>query len=204
MEGSELFSQWKYARILAGSLFALAVLMAADEIPLPLPRRPALAMTLFGGVLIVGFIENILPLYLVFPETWLQDYQPPVGIAARLWGIIFVSLGFILAIGGLVAWTSPGWLEGYLFESPNGQGLVVAIVGMLVLVRGLLFALDPGTGESGLRRILALLPGKVWGVLLVLLGLALMAAGWLRIAAPDLTTQFIQSLISPFPTPPLP
>jgi hypothetical protein len=204
MEDLELFSQWKYARLLAGVLFALAALMAADGIPLPIARRPALAIALFGGVLIVGFGENILPLYLVFPKDWLQDYQPPVGMAARLWGIIFVSLGFILAIGGLVAWISPGWLERYMLESPNGQGLVVAIAGMLVLARGLLFALDPGLGGSGLRRILALLPGRVWGIILVLLGVVLMAAGWLRIVAPELTSQFIHGLIPPFPTPPLP
>lgn len=199
-----MITRQKYLRAAALAFLVIGALLVAEEIPLPLPRPEALAAAFFGAAVVVAFIENILPLYLIFPDWAGKQVEVPGGLAERLWGMILISIGFIMIFAGLVEWFFPGWLGRYLLDSPSGQGLAIFVAGMLILLRGAIYVLASEDSGGQFTRILANLSGQAFGVLLIVLGFGLVGIGWLRIADPGLISTFVRGLIPPVPTPPIP
>lgn len=194
----------KYLRAAALVFLIVGALLASEDVPLPLPRPEALAAVFFGTAVVVAFVENILPLNLIFPDWVAEQGELPRGLAERLWGMILVSIGFIMIFAGLAEWLSPGWLERYLLDSQGGQGLAVFVAGMLILLRGAIYVLNSAEDGGQITRILAILSARAFGVLLIVFGLGLVEIGWLRIVDPGLISTFVRGLIPPVPTPPIP
>jgi small neutral amino acid transporter SnatA (MarC family) len=163
-----------------------------------------LAAVFFGAAVVVAFVENILLLNLIFPDWAGEQAELSGGLAERLWGMILVSIGFIMIFAGLAEWFFPGWLGRYLLDSPSGQGLAIFVVGMFILLRGAIYVLVSQDSEGQFSRILANLSGRAFGLLLIFLGLGLVGLGWLRIADQELVSTFVRGLIPAIPTPPIP
>lgn len=199
-----MITRQRYLRAAALAFLVIGALLASEEIRWPLPRSEALAAAFFGAAVVVAFIENILPLSLIFPDWAGKQVEVPGGLAERLWGMILISIGFIMIFAGLVEWFFPGWLERYLLDSPKGQGLAIFVAGMILLLRGAIYVLVLGGSGRQFSRILANLSSRAFGVILIVLGLGLVGIGGLRIVAPGLVAAFIHGLIPPVPTPPLP
>jgi hypothetical protein len=199
-----MITRQKYLRAAALGFLIMGVLLASEDVPLPLPRPEALAAVFFGAAVVVAFIENILPLNLIFPDWALEQVESSGGLAERLWGMILLSIGFIMIFAGLAEWFSPGWLGRYLLDSPSGQGLVIFVVGILILMRGAIYVLVSQDSGGQFTRVLANLSSRAFGVLLIILGLGLVGLGWLRIADLGLISTFVRGLIPAIPTPPIP
>jgi hypothetical protein len=199
-----MITRQKYLRTTALAFLIIGALLASEEIPLPLPRPDALAAAFFGAAVVLAFIENILPLNLISPDLAAEQVAGPGGLAERLWGMILVSIGFIMIFSGLVEWLFPGWLGRYLLDSPSGQGLAIFVAGILILLRGAIYVLVSQDSGGQFTRILANLSGRAFGMLLIALGFGLVGIGWLRIADPGLISTFVRGLIPPVPTPPIP
>ncbi len=199
-----MITRQKYLRTAALGFLIIGALLASEDIPLPLPRPEALAAAFFGAAVVVAFIENILPLNPIFPDWAVEQVESSGGLAERLWGMILLSIGFLMIFAGLAEWFSPGWLGRYLLDSPSGQGLAIFVAGMLILLRGAIYVLVSQDSGGQFSRILANLSGRAFGVLLIVLGFGLVGIGWLRIADPGLISTFVRGLIPPVPTPPIP
>ena len=199
-----MITRQKYLRVAALGFLIMGVLLVSEDVPLPLPRPEALAAAFFGAAVVVAFIENILPLNLIFPDWALEQVESSGGLAERLWGMILLSIGFLVIFAGLAEWFSPGWLARYLLDSPSGQGLAIFVAGMLILLRGAIYVLVSQDSAGQFSRILANLSSRAVGVLLIVLGFGLVGIGWLRIADPGLISTFVRGLIPPVPTPPIP
>ena len=199
-----MITRQKYLRAAALAFLILGALLVPEDIPLPLPRPEALAAAFFGAAVVVAFVENILPFNLKFPDLTDEQVAGSGGPAERLWGMILVSVGFIMIFAGLAEWLFPGWLGRYLLDSPSGQGLAIFVAGVLILLRGAIYALVSQDSGGQFSRILANLSSRAFGVLLIVLGFGLVGIGWLRIADPGLISTFVRGLIPPVPTPPIP
>jgi small neutral amino acid transporter SnatA (MarC family) len=194
----------KYLRAAALASLIVGALLASEDFPLPVPRPEALAAAFFGAAVVVAFIENILPLNLIFPDWAGERAELSAGMAERLWGMILLSIGFIMIFAGLVEWFFPGWLGRYLLDSPAGQGLAIFVAGMLIFLRGAIYFLASEHSGGPITRTLTSLSARAFGVLLIFLGVGLVGLGWLRIAMPGLISAFVRGLIPPLPTPPVP
>ena len=194
----------KYLRAAALASLIVGALLASEDFSLPVPRPAALAAAFFGAAVVMAFIENILPLNLIFPDWAGERAELSAGLAERLWGMILLSIGFIMLFAGLVEWFFPGWLERYLLDSPGGQGLAIFVAGMLILLRGAIYVLASEHYGGPITRILASLSARAFGVLLIVFGLWLVGIGWLRIVDPGLISTIVRGLVPAVPTPPVP
>lgn len=135
-------------------------------------------MLLRGFVVLIGLIIAIVGIsQAIAPGWWLTSLMPIImGIAVlRVIGIVVIVIGGLLVLAAL--------------SRAVGLSLYVLILGLLMLVIGILLLVDPGLIKSGLEAFIVnrgtgLVATRVAGVIRLLLGIALMYAGWPQVVRP--------------------
>ncbi len=134
----------------------------------------------------------------------MQNWGPgPVerysGLAAQLYGVWFIGVGLGFAVLGVVAITSRGGMEGFwkaVASTPQGWGLVVIAIGLLVAVRGVIRILAGTAGvDYGLPGGVAGTLTRANGALVVLLAAAMVALGILLVLVPGVLRALADHII---------
>lgn len=118
------------------------------------------------------------------------------GLAAQLYGILFIAFALLLYAMIGVIWLYPGGIEAFLnffFGQPWAWGLLLACVGIVAVVNGIIRLM---AGSAGYYQGLADKVVRISGVLPLLFGLLLGLIGLLLIFVPDLVVGLFKQLFA--------
>ncbi len=118
------------------------------------------------------------------------------GLAAKLWGVLFLTFAVMLFILAGVTWFYPGGTEAFLTDflaKPWGWGIILLGVGLTAMTSGFIRLL---AGSAGYYTGLADLVERIGGAIPLLLGLGLATAGMLLIVAPHLTMSAAKQMMT--------
>lgn len=130
------------------------------------------------------------------------------GWPARLWGILFLAFGGFLGVLTVVGLISPGGAEAVwasFLDTPRGFGVLLLGPGAIAIVYGVI-RLIAGTAlpGRGLRAMASNSLERIWGGVVLLLGLGLAGVGLSLIVAPETLLTPINQVLQSIPTPPIP
>jgi hypothetical protein len=118
------------------------------------------------------------------------------GLAAVLWGVLFIAFAILLFILAGVTWRYPGGAQPFLTDflaKPWGWGIILLGIGLTAMTSGFIRLL---AGSAGYYTGLADLVQRISGAIPLLLGLGVATAGLLLIIAPNLTTSVAKQTIT--------
>jgi hypothetical protein len=120
------------------------------------------------------------------------------GLGARLRGTMTFLLGGIIAVGSVLDLLMPGGIAP-LLDTTAGRGLAMLGIGVFAMLFGGIFLLNdaPVVQSPALAFVLAL-PGRIFGAILLLLGMTLIAAGIVAFAAPATAELLVDRLLRSF------
>jgi hypothetical protein len=121
---------------------------------------------------------------------------------ARGWGILFLVFGGFVGLATLVgAETFWAWL----FGTPRGVGVFLFGSGASAIIYGII-RIIAGTAlsGSGLGASVSNFLARLWGVLILLIGLGFVLVGLVLVVAPDVLLTPIHRVLQNVPTPPIP
>jgi hypothetical protein len=169
---------------LALLLLAFVLLFAGTRLGLPLLTN--LGGLSIGAFALVGVLRAIITKKLGF-ETRQRNFgrrEMYTGLAAQLWGILFIAFAFLVFILVGAAWLYPGGAEAFwsgLLGKTWGWGIILLGIGLVLVVNGVIQLL---AGSAGYYQGLADQVERVGGVLPLLFGSGLSVVGVLLIIAP--------------------
>ena len=169
---------------------------AGEKFSLPILTNVALLgvgllMILVGGELIITKRAE----FALGGWAYTQAKETFKGLAAQLWGVLFLGLGLLATLVTLVRWIFPAAASSFwnsLQGTPAGLGLVLTGLGLAAILYGIIRLLAGSAGVdlgrlTGLSNIL----DRMAGAVVVLVGLALAFFGLLLIAAPGVVWAII-------------
>ncbi len=142
-----------------------------------------IGLLIVGVGLIAGAVGTIIERRVSFSDSEQSKTDTTSGIGAAAWGVFFGLLGVgIIALGVIRLMGVGGYVTFCIRERP-GIGLILG--GLLLAVFG--FPSVTGSHEEGgdFLRFLGSVPRRIFGVLIVVVGLAAIALGVVEIARPD-------------------
>jgi hypothetical protein len=121
------------------------------------------------------------------------------GVAAQLWGVIFILFGLGFVFGGVAALFIPEQAQitfDRLFDSAAGWGILITAVGLFVALYGLarLLAGVAAVG-SNVRLRFHDVSYRFLGGFLLLLGIVLIGIGTLLLTAPETLVELVMRLL---------
>jgi hypothetical protein len=161
---------------------------------LPIPMLVNLGLLLIGiGIIIFGIdaIKKRESSYSGGEESITYQYSFR-GFSAVMDGILLVFLGLAAFIAGVIALA--GWQEKVLAYFGEHPGILLIIGGLMLGAYAI--TQISGTQESKLSVLsfLGSLPGRVFGLLLLLAGLAMVLFGGFELLSPDGFDRFFENL----------
>jgi hypothetical protein len=183
----------------AGSMFA------ADQLALP-------ALT-FAGLMLLGLcavlsgIQVVVTRQAFFLPSGSQSLRRRAesysGPAAQLWGVFFVLFGLIFLAVGVLGLRAPGQVFSFVeqaLETPAGWGALLFTGGIFVTLYSLTRILAGGASTgAGIQAQLRDVGYRLFGGVVLLIGLSLLALGFILFTSPETLTGLIQGW---FPTVP--
>ncbi len=137
-------------------------------------------MVLLGVALLLGGLDSVLRReHTTGRDSARIDYR---GTAARAWGVAFLLAGLAVVVAGVVVLAGAGEDAARLLGRRPGIALVPAGLFLLAVGRGMTGSWRRATGEEPPRYVL--MPGRIGGVLVMLVGLAVLLAGLSELVAP--------------------
>jgi hypothetical protein len=112
------------------------------------------------------------------------------GLAAVMDGIFLVFVGLVVFIAGVIA--VAGWQDkalAYLSEHP---GIALAVGGLMLGVYGFTRIFGTQESKNSVFSFLGSVPARIFGVVFLLIGLAMVLLGGFEILSPDGFDQFIE------------
>jgi hypothetical protein len=154
-------------------------------VQLSLPILTNLGTASIGALALVGGVQAIITRRLGF-ETRQRNFgriAMYTGLAAQLWGILFIAFALLVFLLTGIAWLYPGGAEAFwanFLGQPWGWGILLLGIGLAVVVNGVIRLL---AGSAGYFKGLPDLVERISGFIPLLIGLGLASAGlWLIIA----------------------
>jgi hypothetical protein len=179
--------------------FAAAGLMfAADR--LALPALTFAGLTLLGLTAVISGIQVIVTRQAFFLPTGDQSLrrrsESYSGLAAQLWGVMFVLFGLIFILIGVIGFGNPEGAFGFVeqaLETSAGWGALLFIIGVFVTLYGVTRILAGGAHTSGSSTRLRLrdMGYRLFGGILLMVGLLLLALGFILFTSPETLTGLI-------------
>lgn len=176
-----------------------ALAFAGDRLSLPVLTNLALLcigllMALVGGELIV----TKRAVFALGGWTYTQGKEVFEGLAAQLWGVLFLGLGMLAILLTLARWFAPYMLKSYsssLQGTPAGSGLALFGLGVMAVLYGGIRLLAGSAGlDLGALTGLSNFLDRMAGAVVLLVGLGLVLVGFLLIAAPGIVFALIEQL----------
>lgn len=176
-----------------------ALAFAGDRLSLPLLTNLALLcvgllMVLVGGELIV----TKRAVFALGGWTYTQGKEVFEGLAAQLWGVLFLGLGILMILFTLAKWIAPSTTKSYwstLQSTPAGLGLILMGFGAMAVLYGGIRLLAGSAGlDLGLLTGLSNFLDRMAGAVVLLIGLGLALVGFLLIVAPGIVFAIIEQL----------
>jgi hypothetical protein len=169
------------------------------------PGATEIGTACIGLLMIVGGIDIILKRIAVLrAEGWVQAgiVDTYSGLAEILWGIVFFWLGALVIAVVLRMWLQPAGAGDFwksLLDTPTATGVILATIGLMTVLNGLIRALA-GSGTVNPKRWggAALLLDRLAGALVFLFGMGLSAAAVMLLVAPvfvSTTLERIKALV---------
>lgn len=182
--------------------FAAAGLMfAADRLAVPVLTFAG--VTVLGLTAIVSGIQVILTRQAFFLPTGEQSQRRRAesysGLAAQIWGVMFVLFGLIFIGIGLAGVRSPGQVFGFLeqaLETSAGWGALLLLFGLFLTLYGLTRVLAGGASTgSGARLQLRDMGYRLFGGVVSIVGLLLLGLGFILFTSPETLSGMIRQWI---------
>jgi hypothetical protein len=167
-------------------LLALACVLIYAGVRLSWPILTDLGGFSIGAFALVAGFEAIRTKRLGF-ETRQRNFGPRelyTGLAAQLWGVLFIAFAILVFILVGVAWLYPGGAGAFwaaFLGRPWGWGIVLLGIGLTLVINGVIRFL---AGSAGYYKGLADLVERTSGVIPLFLGSGLALVGLLLILAP--------------------
>jgi hypothetical protein len=176
-----------------------ALAFAGDRLSLPVLTNLALLcigllMVLVGGELIV----TKRAVFALGGLAYTQGKEVFEGLAAQLWGVLFLGLGMLVILFTLARWFAPYVLKSYwstLQGTPAGVGLALFGLGVMAVLYGAIRLLAGSAGlDLGALTGLSNFLDRMAGAVVLLIGLGLVLVGLLLIVAPGIVFALIEQL----------
>jgi hypothetical protein len=168
-----------------------------------IPGATEIGLGVIGLFLIVIGIDIIIKRMGAFRiDGWTQAHVVDMyrSAADLLWGLVFLCLGLVVTALVLMSRFGPvdaGSFWGNLLNTAEGLGTILAFVGLMLLLNGLIRALA-GSGNADPRRIggLANVLDRVAGAAVFLVGAGIATSGLTVLLAPDVARGAVQRLMN--------
>ena len=145
-----------------------------------------LLMMLVGGELIITRRAN----FAIGGWSYIQSRETYKGVAAQLWGILFLGLGLLATLVTLAKWIVPTAANSFwtrLQGTSIGLGLALIGLGLVAILYGMIRMLAGSAGvDLGRLTGLSNIVDRMAGALVFLVGLGMAFFGLLLIVAPGL------------------
>jgi hypothetical protein len=177
-------------------LLAGVLAFAGEQFSIPFLTNLALLCLGLMMVLIGGeFLVTKRAEFAIGGWVYIQARETFKGLAAQLWGIMFLSLGLLVILVTMAKWLVPGAAGSFwsrLQGTPTGPGLALVGLGMAACLYGLIRLLAGSAGvDLGRLTPLSNLFDRLAGAVVILLGLGLVFLGVLLIIAPSALSAII-------------
>jgi hypothetical protein len=153
-----------------------------------------LMMVLVGGEFLVTKRAE----FAIGGWVYIQARETFKGLAAQLWGVLFLGLGLLVILVTLAKWLVPaaaGSFWSRLQGTPTGAGLALAGLGLAACLYGLIRLLAGSAGvDLGRLTSLSNLLDRLAGGVVFLLGLGLIFLGVSLVIAPGVLSAIITRL----------
>lgn len=120
-------------------------------------------------------------------------------LIARVWGVLILVGGMLLLGYGILALMNPRSpfppVVRAFFDTTPGHGVLLLGSSVIGLTFGLTLLASEAKTENALLCFLFSLPGKIFGVLVLIISGAVAAIGLLQIFAPDAVENLLQSFL---------
>ncbi len=179
-------------------VLAAGLSFLSQQFSLPFLTNPAL---LFAGLVMATLgIEQVVTRLDIYRGGWslAQIVEIYRTLVVQLWGLIFSGLGLLIVARAVLGWLDPRSADslwnGFL-NSPSTIGLILAAMGLLTTLHGLIRALA-GSGGADQAKVTGARDAldRLAGVAILLFGLALSFAGLVLGLAPTLLTAIVSQL----------
>jgi len=159
-----------------------------------------LAILCFGALIVAIGLEEIvgrLGMYRSGVSNVGQMAELYRGLAAQLWGLVFILIGLVLMGTILTKWIAPAsaakWSD--VIGSRTGVALMLALMGLMVTLNGLIHMLaGGGQAKPGMFSTLSNLLSRLGGTATFLFGLGVSGVALVLLFAPG----FVNSVVAQF------
>ncbi len=177
-----------FLMIYGGSELAIPLLVHASLLPI------GLAVIIWGADAIITRRSS----YTIGEDN--QREETYTGFAAIADGVVLVAIGFaIISAGAVLLLGFEDVMLGYLQARP---GIALMFGGGLAAVYGLTLVLGTQQENRAGLRALASIPGRIFGLILLVAGIGAALIGIAEMLAPDIYLAAVQFMKNLLPTPP--
>jgi hypothetical protein len=124
--------------------------------------------------------------------AYIQAVEVFTGLAAQLWGVMFLLLGLVIIVGIVAQWLAPAAVHawyGSLVGTKAGLGLALCASGLFAGLWGTMRLLAGSAGlDLGWMTRLSNIVDRIGGGIALLAGLGLLGVGVLLVVAPAIVT----------------
>lgn len=171
------------------AFFAAALVLAGLSRFLQISALANLALAAFGAAVITSGADAVRTGEVRILQHGIRVSESIQALLARAWGIVFIGGGMVLMGYGILAALNPRTpipnTVQQFFQGTVGTGVLV-LVGSAI---GLLYALSmmfaaEAHGSNAFVNFVASLPGRIFGVIVAIIALAVMGIALIQIFAP--------------------
>lgn len=191
-----------------GPVVILLGLVIASE-PFPFPKALPTGLFIAGIGVIAANLKPLLTGTVFFTSSFNSERQifrtsssSFRGLSARLWGAEMIFIGIGVVFIAMMEWFSPGWALAWV-KSPLGMAQLLLVGGLVVANTGLVAMLGTAESRESGKAFLLSLPSRLFGLVVLFAGLALLGLGLVQLAAPGAIGGWIREAIPLMPTPPV-
>ena len=176
-------------------------------------ERLAMPALTFGGLILLGLCAIVSGIQVIITRQafFLPSGRDSVrrraesysGLAAQLWGVMFVLFGLIFMGIGLLGIRSPGQVFAYFeqaLETSAGWGALLFTIGVFVTLYGAtrILAGDASTGSDFQVRLRDI-GYRLFGGAALFFGLLLLALGYILFTSPEMLSGMVQEWVPVLP-----